>query len=164
MNKLTTLALGLIAFSFSSGALADSAQWTKLSQKIVAKENFNDGYNLFFISRIVPEDKTKPHQADYLVVRYLDTATDGSIAPSQVESVSEKWTIDAKGNWDVDQWQHVADKNGKLLRVTHMHLVEQMDSAVLVYDSLPTGDVNSPEETARWNTYLNSWYVSQKIK
>jgi hypothetical protein len=139
-------------------ARADSAQWVALGRKLVQAENYHhpDGY--FLITNVVPPDRTKTHQFDFLLTTMLDQKPDGTIVPLYVRAGSEAWVLGADGIWDVDEWVRTANEEGTLADIFHAHLREDQDGRVLQYDYIKPEAVTDPQEIAAWEAVRERWY------
>ena len=110
------------------------------------------------VSRIVPNDLTVTHHADYLTTRgYTDS--ENKFHAGTTFSVSENWQLHADGNWYIDQWLYELSFYGDVISLNHMSIVERPDASVLDYNEIPNLGLTSPEELGRWGKQLDLWYA-----
>ncbi len=136
----------------------DAQKWNSFVQKVVAfgESTLIEPYTFRHLSRLQPQDKTKPHQADYIRTTGVVDSQDNYI-PFSVSAVSENWAVNAEGNWVIDQWLWDVNLDGGLETVQHFMLVETPSGTVLDVQNLSAGQPSSAEELARWSDKFAEW-------
>lgn len=160
------LALGLVAFAKAEETQKfDVERYKKLVKTAVDTGELMEGgnFDLLVLSKITPNDKSVPHQAEYF------SAVGGYTGPGNFKVLdiaveSEKWTINADNNWYVEERGWIATPDGKMKQIKTAILVETMTGRVLDYRETPNGGVDDPKEAAIWNAKLEEWYALKNIK
>ncbi|WP_413612439.1 hypothetical protein [Bdellovibrio sp. HCB-110] len=155
---LVVLVLSLFSI-FSSAAVPtniDAQKWNELLNQVQLNglsSSYPNGVYLS-VSNIVPNDPTKDHQADYLsTVGFVDD--NGNYNPRHVEAVSETWTLDAEGNWHVDQWIFLIGIEASIQKAYHREIVKTPSGMVTKLETIAT---TSEEENAKWSDLLEAWF------
>lgn len=151
MRLIHLLASGfVVVFSLSGFAATppgfNQASWNQFVAKVAATGSPMLAANaeLHVFSHVVPNDVSKPHQADYFsTLGERDNA--GTYTPFSVSVVNENWQKDSSGNWIIDQWIFDLTLMGDLRRVYHGRVVESQSGSVLSDESFPVG---SPTDSA----------------
>jgi hypothetical protein len=98
------------------------------------------------------------HSADYVTV-YGSVSDDGLFHPGWVGLVSEKWSIDAKGHWSIDQWLFRVKIDGGARDGMHNVLQESKDRRVLAEEEKGIANGGAAEFkalVARWAAYKSA--------
>jgi hypothetical protein len=168
MRKL--IAISVLAFfgSISSIFAAnlpphfDAQKWqTLLQQAATQGEEVEtpDGYLLHYLTQMTPPDTTRTHQSDYFSVVGAYTGAN-QFTVLDVSVVSETWTLNSDGNWEIEQWIHEVHPNGDLYRVDHSSMVESPDGSILDMKDFPVGSPSSDTELQKWDAALMNWYAN----
>jgi hypothetical protein len=161
--KHAVLALALFfsanVFAANKPADFDAAKWDKLVNKIFEKgevANIAAG-ELRYLKKIVPEDTSKSHHADYLSLlgNYTNMA---QYIPADVSAVEEDWQTENGEDWVIDQWTYHVTPAGDLISVSHQRLVEH-NGQVLEYKEIPV----AADQMDMWSDKLNEWYAEAGI-
>lgn len=155
---LVVLVLSLFSI-FSSAAVPthiDAQKWNELLNQVQLNglsSSYPNGVYLS-VSNIVPNDPTKNHQADYLsTVGFVDE--NGNYIPHHAEAVSETWTLDTEGNWNVDQWIFVVGIDAGIQTVYRREIVKTPEGMITKLETIST---TSEEEYTKWSDLLNQWF------
>lgn len=133
----------------------DPQQWNRLVDTTAEKGEMSHYANgtLLTLSRIVPNDLTKTHQADYFsLIGAIDI--NGDFRPDHAEAVSEAWVLNAKDVWEIDQWIFLMDLSGNVRKNLHRRIQRTQDGMIRGADTIPETEAQS---LAQWNLLLKSW-------
>ena len=136
----------------------DAAGWKNLVDKVVNQGNIlqTQAGEIRFLESVVPADTSKPHQGEYLTARGAKDQ-DGQYQVSSVTAISESWTIDADGNWNIAQQMLIASPSGELVSVVRELLVETQDRQVVSTDQTPGPAVDDPATLSSWGDKIKLW-------
>ncbi|RZA07022.1 MAG: hypothetical protein EOP11_08825 [Proteobacteria bacterium] len=131
------------------------AEWDNLTKKIIAEGTASESLagTYLTLKRIVPEDKTITHQADYLSV-VGSYGEGGEFHAGQVEAVFEGWERLPNGNWAIDQWLFPASIGGNLRRCYHVRIVEDNQGSVIEHELKA---LTEEEASEAWAPRLRAW-------
>lgn len=165
MGILSTLALSAMLAAAPAQGWAgstppgfDSVKWQQLIARAIEKGNrmeLPDGI-YSSLGQTVPSDPEQDHHSEYFST--VGELSQNHYFPLWVETVSEDWERNAKGNWAIDQWQYRVSVQGEVDRVVHLHIVEEKDGNVLSSDYLPTGGPGDALVLKRFEQTLNQWW------
>lgn len=157
--SILILSLSNLALAANTPPSFDSAKWQALISEVVAKGTAmetEDG-SWRTLTRIIPADTTKSHEADYLsTVGGVDS--NQKYFPSIVYDSYEDWQLDQSGNWNIEQWEFTISVDGELLAIAHNKLRETKDGEVLGSDELPTAGPSDAGDLKFWGQKLSEWY------
>ena len=128
MRLFAALVALLALFSFPVAASPISLVNEALASKQVEKI---DGRIYHTLSVVVP--KSGPR-----IARYFSIVTDESGGLVGTAVSYEHWTVDAKGNWVIEEWEFLLSPDGKSAAFEHQIVHEQKDRLVLGVENLKT--------------------------
>lgn len=159
--------MGLVAMasmvSVSAGAKEtwDASGWDRLvSAAIQSGESQTiDGYAEFrFLSRIEPNDMTQPRVAQYFTVMGASAGDEFNIGGIWI--IREDWSINADGDWEVDQWIYTSKREGALISEAHNWMKQSPNGRVLDYKTFPPASALDPATVGRWHAKVSEWISS----
>src|SRR5262249_16926853 len=108
---------------------ADEAAWNKLINNAVQNGHravVSAGYEYRTLTRATSDDETKPRTMNYFsTVGGKDSQ--GVYQIGNESLVSETWTIDAQGNWNIDQYIFVTTSETEAYQYAHNVVTEKQD-------------------------------------
>lgn len=147
------LVVYLVVLSGVAQAQVDSTTWNSLLNKITSEGRVIDSYYGVYMSLSNHEQVQDGYLADYIsTVGGYDNQ--GQYQYSHVELVSEDWSTNADGNWDINQWIFVIEKDQSMRRAAHIHLVEDPTGGILVHERLP---IQEGEAQVKLNDEVSAW-------
>lgn len=149
--------ISLWAMLAGSTAIAATPELTALRTRIenTGRATRIDSLFTLNLGHVVPSDEAGPHVADY--VGEVGTISGGAFIANSITAVSEVWTKNAAGNWEIDQWIFGASLEAEVRTAWHLHVVETPQRMVLSSMWLPVGDLRGAEIHQRWASTLEPW-------
>jgi hypothetical protein len=138
---------------------ADSDAWSAVLENIKDDGVFTAGdetYPAHFSIEDVKGSTAAAHSEDYATVFGGIGEDDGLFHPGWADIVSEKWAVDAKGGWRIEQWLFSVKMDGTVRLGMHNILHETLDRHVLGEEELGIekgGAAAFAGLVARWAAY-----------
>ena len=138
---------------------APAEAWTAILENVRDNGKYEEADQNFpahFSFEDVKGSTAAAHTADYVSVFGAVAEEDGLFHPDFVDIVSEKWGLDAKGNWSIEQWLFRVRIDGSARDGMHNILHETPDRHVLGEEELGIakgGQAAFDALIARWAAY-----------
>jgi len=139
---------------------APADAWTAILENVRDNGKYVEGDETFparFSLEDVRGSTAAAHTEDEVSVLGAVAEDDGLFHPLFAEIVSENWTIDAKGDWRIEQWMFLVRIDGSARDGMHNILHETPDRHVLGEEKLGISDGGQAHFDAlieRWTKYV----------
>lgn len=135
----------------------DAQKWDVLTKKTLAEgEILQNAYGLtVHLARVVPPDTTKARSANYFTGVVNDN--NGTLIPRRFDVISEDWSINAEGNWLIEQFILSLSPQGDLQSGIHQIVIETPGMTVIKSErfDMPVG---APETLAVLKSRMDGWF------
>lgn len=115
-----------------------------------------------YLARIVPNDTGKPRSADYFTAEVV--VANGQVIPRRFDVVSENWTINADGNWEIEQYIFLITTSANLEKVTHQRVIETPDMHLIRVEQIPVPSLEDPAVVAALKIRMDAWFQWMETK